>query len=161
MAEALAVVVLIGALAAIAAPSWMKFKDRYALNAANNDVLLAMREAQSKAIRTKTTWQASFRETDGIVEWAVHPTNLDPGAAVWQSLDAVVRMDEETTLREAGGVRRVRFNHRGRTSGQLGRVTLSSKNGGDAKRCTIVSTLLGAMRQSKNKAKPEKGKYCY
>ena len=61
-----------------------------------------MREAQTKAIRTKTTWQASFRETDGIVEWAVHPTHLDPNAAAWQSLNSAVRMDEETTLREAG-----------------------------------------------------------
>lgn len=161
IAEALTVVVLIGALAAIGAPSWLKFKDRYALNAANNEVLLAMRAAQSKAIRTKSTWQASFRETNDIVEWAVHPTHIDPNAAVWQSLNPTVRMDEETTLREAGGVRRVRFNHRGRTNGQLGRLTLSSKNENDVKRCTIVSTLLGAMRQSKNQAKPSNGKYCY
>ena len=161
IAEALSVVVLIGALAAIGAPSWLKFKDRYALNAANNEVLLAMRQAQSKAIHTKSTWQASFRETDGIVQWAVHPTNRDPSAAIWQSINPTVRMDEETTLREAGGVRRVRFNHRGRTNGQLGRLTLSSKNENDVKRCTIVSTLLGAMRQSKNQAKPSNGKYCY
>lgn len=153
--------VLIGALAAIGAPSWLAFKDRYALNAANDAVLNALREAQSKAMRTNSTWQASFRETDEIVQWAVHPVNVDPSAAVWRSLDTSVRMDEETTLREAGGVRRMRFNHRGRTSGQLGRLTLSSKNGGPAKRCAIVSTLLGAMRTSKNQAKPSNGKYCY
>ncbi|HIK32126.1 MAG TPA: type II secretion system protein [Oscillatoriales cyanobacterium M4454_W2019_049] len=159
--EALVVILMAGILAAIAAPSWMAFKERQTLNAAQDAVFLAMREAQARSLQTKGTWQASFRENKGVVEVAVHSAKTDPNAAPWRSLDRSVRLDPETTLRESGGVRRVQFNYRGHVNGQLGRVTLSSKNGGTAKRCVITSTLLGVLRKSREQAKSVDGKFCY
>ena len=44
----------------------------------------------------------------------------------------------------------------------LGRITLSSRNGGKAKRCIYISTLLGAIRTAKeHDTRNEEGKYCY
>jgi prepilin-type N-terminal cleavage/methylation domain-containing protein len=159
--EALVAILMIGILGAIAAPSWMEFKDRQALNAAQDAVFLAMREAQTKALQTKSTWQASFQENRGVVQFAVHSAKTDLNTAPWQTLDSVVRLDAETTLRESGGVRQVQFNYRGHVNGQLGRVTLSSKNGGTTKRCVITSTLLGALRKAREQSKLIDGKSCY
>jgi hypothetical protein len=75
-----------------------------------------------------------------------------------------VKLDEnESTLDKlSNGVRRVQFDYIGSVPlSQLGRITLSSKSGGQAKRCVFVSTLLGAMRTAKENSKPEGSKYCY
>lgn len=159
--EALVVILMSGILAAIMAPSWMALKERQTLNTAQDAVFLAMREAQTKALQTKKTWQASFRENKGVVQFAVHPAKVDPNTAPWQALDPSVQLDSETTLQESGGVRRVQFNYRGHVNGQLGRVTLSSKNGKTIKRCVITSTLLGALRKSREQSKSVDGKSCY
>ena len=55
----------------------------------------------------------------------------------------------------------MQFNYKGNTNGQLGRITLSLRSGGTAKRCVFVSTLLGGMRTAKDQAQPKDGKYCY
>lgn len=154
-------ILMSGVLAAIAAPSWIAFKDRQTLNTAQDAVFLAMRDAQTQALQTKGTWQASFRENQSVVQFAIHSAKADPNTAAWQSLDPAVRLDTETTLRESGGVRRIQFNYRGHVNGQLGRVTLSSKNGGTTKRCVITSTLLGALRKSREQSKSVGGKSCY
>lgn len=159
--EALVVILIAGILAAIAAPSWLAFRDRQTLNTAQDTVFLALREAQTKALRTKSTWQASFRENRDVVQVAVHPAKTQPNMAVWTSLDRSVRLDAETTLRESGGVRGVQFNYRGHVNGQLGRVTISSKNNNTLKRCVITSTLLGALRKSREQSKSVDGKFCY
>ena len=57
-----------------------------------------MRQAQSQASKEKLTWQASFREQNSILQWAVHPATVNPSAAKWNNLDANVRFDDETTL---------------------------------------------------------------
>ncbi|MGB3557497.1 MAG: type II secretion system protein [Geitlerinemataceae cyanobacterium] len=159
--EALVVSLMMGILAAIMAPSWIALKDRQTLNTAQDAVFLAMREAQAQALQTKEPWQASFRENQSVVQVAVHSAKADPNTAPWQSLDPAVRLDEETTLRESGGVRQIRFNYRGHVNGQLGRVTLSIKNGGTTKRCVITSTLLGALRKAREQSKSVDGKSCY
>jgi len=120
-----------------------------------------MRLAQSKAKKNSVDWQFSIREQSKVVQWAVHPESLDPNTAQWQKLDANIQLDSETTLRQSNGVRKVTFNHLGTIASPLGRVTLSSKNGDETKRCVFVSTILGAMRTAKQQPTPQNGKYCY
>lgn len=157
--ETLIVILIIGILSAIAAPSWLAFVDATRLNAAQDEVYRAMREAQGKAKQEKRTWQASFRENSGVVQWAVHPTGT---TAYWNSLEPQVRIDSETSLYSSSGVWRIQFNYKGNANGQLGQITLNSRNGGRIKRCVIVSTLLGAIRTAKEQPTPNTdGKYCY
>ena len=159
--ETLVVLILAGTLAAIAAPSWMAFRDQYTLNAAQDEVYQGMRRAQSQAQKTKNKWQFSVREQGDRVQWATHLSRTEPNATSWQTLDASISLDAETTLQNSGGVRRVQFNYRGHVNGQLGRITLASKNGGKSKRCVFTSTLLGALRKGREQSKPKDDKYCY
>ncbi|BAY36973.1 hypothetical protein NIES2111_13070 [Nostoc sp. NIES-2111] len=160
--EVLVVVLFIGIIATLALPNWLVFVDTQRLNQAQSQVYNAMRQAQSQASKEKLTWQASFRESNGIVQWAVHPATVSPVVANWNNLDSRVSLDAKTTLQESNGVRRIQFDYQGSVrQPPLGRITLSSKSGGKTKRCVIVSTILGAMRTAKERSSAEGGRYCY
>ena len=160
--ETLVVIVIVGILAAIASPSWIGFVDARRLNVAQDQVYQAMRAAQSNARRDKVTWQASFRERDGVVQSAIHPANIDPNIAVWQNFAPVIRIvdadinpqdPDETTLffDDTANLWRIRFNYKGNPNSQIGKITLSTDNG-QPKSCVIVSTLLGAMHTARNES---------
>ncbi len=165
--EMLIVITVIGILAAIAVPTWQAFLEVIRLNTAQDQVYSAMREAQNQAKHEKLTWQVSFREANEGVQWAVHPAISALTDANWNNLDSHVRLDPETTVRILAGVRKVQFDYKGNIifnatqNSELGRVTLSSRNGGTAKRCVIVSTLIGAIRTAKENPRPKQGRYCY
>jgi prepilin-type N-terminal cleavage/methylation domain-containing protein len=176
--ETLVVVLIVGVLAAIATPSWISFIDTRRLNVAQDQVYRAMREAQSNAKRDKITWQASFRENNGVVQWAVHPADSSqfiPSSIGWNNLDQSVQVYKnknnrnqcETTLNQqtsscpAANPWRVQFDYKGLPS-QLGQITLSNKNGSQAQRCVYISTLLGAMQTGQeNSTANSQDKYCY
>lgn len=163
------VVSIIGILAAIAAPAWLGFINNERLRTSNNRIYQVIKIARSNAMRDKSTWQASFQqEQDKTAKWAVHPATVDPQTANWENLNPSVQIDDETTLYQyppskypSTNIWRMQFNYKGNTNGQLGRITLSLRSGGTAKRCVFVSTLLGAMRTAKDQAQPKGGKYCY
>ena len=161
--ELVVVLVMVGILVAIAAPSWFGFLSTRQLSAAQERVHQVMRDAQSTAKLRHVNWQASFRETGGQLQWATHAATTLPADAIWNDLDANVQIDiAETTLYQTNGVRRVQFDRRGALTayGNLGRITLNSKNGGRVKRCVIVSTLLGATRKGQDQPTAQSGKYC-
>ncbi|MBD2344455.1 pilus assembly FimT family protein [Anabaena subtropica] len=161
--EILAVILMVGILAALALPYWLAFVDTQRLNKAQNEVYNAMRQAQSQASKEKLTWQASFREQNGVIQWAVHPATISPANANWNNLDSRVRLDRETTLQQSNGVRRVEFDYQGSVKQILvGRITLNSKSRDKIKRCVYVSTILGAMRTAKERNRANSGgDYCY
>ncbi|ARV62234.1 prepilin-type N-terminal cleavage/methylation domain-containing protein [Nostocales cyanobacterium HT-58-2] len=192
--EILVSIVIIGILAGISAPSWLGFVDTQRLKTAQDEVYLAMRQAQSQATKNKLTWQVSFREQNGIVQWAVHQAEAKPEVFIpnaistnndlWQKLDPNIQIDknknnkgeDETTLPTQTSPKawRVLFNYQGcpiykvgdectQTSLKtLGQLTLSSKNGGQKKRCVYISTILGAIRIGKeHDTANSNGRYCY
>jgi prepilin-type N-terminal cleavage/methylation domain-containing protein len=158
--EVLLVVILIGILATVGIPNWLAFVETRRLNTAQNEVYYAMRQAQRQATKDKLTWQASFREQNSIVQWAVHPLTVNPSNANWNNLDSRVRLDSETNFQPLDSIQEVKFDYKGNAK-RIGRITLSSKSGGKAKRCVIISTLLGAMRTAKEQTTTNDGKYCY
>lgn len=161
--ELLIIVAIMGILAAIAAPSWLTLYNTFKLNAARSQVHQIIRQAQHEAIRHHVSWQASFRDTNGTVQWAVHPVTTSPALTNWQNLYTDVRIDvEATTFRPSSGIYKTQFNHKGHAN-VLGRLTLSTAtNGGRIKRCVIVSTLLGAVRDGEGHSRPDRdGRYCY
>jgi prepilin-type N-terminal cleavage/methylation domain-containing protein len=181
--ETLVVIVAIGILAAIVAPSWLSFVDTRRLSAAQDEIHFALRKAQSKAKKEKLTWQFSLRESNGVIQWAIHPAiadnfippTVDAKDNLWNNLDKNIRVDTEknnrgeyetTFNRETNqGPWRILFNHQGcpvfkpgdectQTSLRaLGQLTLYSQHGGKARRCVYISTILGAMRTGKERPK--------
>lgn len=161
--EVLAVVLSLGVLAGLVLPNWLVFVDTQSLNKAQSEVYNAIRQAQSQASKDKLSWQASFRENNGIVQWAIHPADVSPTAASWNNLDSRVLLDSETTLQQSSGVRRIQFDHQGNVrQPPLGKITLSHKSRTRVKRCVYVSTILGAMRMAKERGTANSsGDYCY
>lgn len=179
--ETMITIMIVGILAAIAAPSWISFINTRRLNFAQDQVYRAMREAQSNARRDKATWQASFQQNSGIVQWAIHPADSNsfiPSNINWNNLDQNIQVFKdknklnqcETTLNQpfvncpATGPWRVQFDYKGLPEGGvsgLGQITLTSKNGG-IQRCVYISTILGAIRTGQEHSTANnKDKYCY
>jgi prepilin-type N-terminal cleavage/methylation domain-containing protein len=159
--EVIVVVAIIGILFASVVPIWTSFMTVQRLNMGQEQILLTMRETQSRAKQSHTIWQASFHSLNGVVQWVSHPASSTPVDSLWSSLDSAIRMDAETTLQQSGGIRKVQFDHEGNVNGQLGRLTISGKVGGKAKRCVIVSTLLGVIRTGREHSTLQDGKACY
>lgn len=159
--EVLVVTLIVGILAAIAVPNWLAFIDARRLNAAQDQVYRAMRQAQSNAKRDKITWQASFRENNGVVQYAIHQANVIPTTGNWQSFEPAIRIvdtdlnpsDPNATTFDfdnSNNFWKIQFNYKGHPNGQIGKITLSTRSSRQIKGCAIVSTLIGAMRSAKN-----------
>ncbi|MGV0025149.1 pilus assembly FimT family protein [Phormidesmis priestleyi] len=160
--ESLVVVLMIGVLAAIAAPSWIAFLNVQRLNAAQGQVFEILRKAQSTAKLKRVKQQVNFRQKDGRVQWVIRATTptpiTDPDRLPWSSLDKGIKLvsDETKPRADEFGIHKIQFNHYG--EGNLGRVTLSVPSS-PAKRCVIASTLIGAMRRGQNRP-TQKGNLC-
>lgn len=160
--EMLVVITMLGILAAFAAPGWLRFVEGQRLTTARDALYTSLRNTQTQAQAKGTTWQFSVREHSQGIEWASHPKSVVPDEAVWESLDSSsFQIDAETTFAASANVYYVRFDERGNVQYRLGRITLSSKDDPEIKRCVIVSTIIGAMRKSKEKPTPRDGKFCY
>ncbi len=105
--ELIAVVLMIGILAAIAAPSWLAFVNRQQLNKANDAVLATLQEAQREAKKKKLSYSVSFRKVDTTqnVEVAIYPTKKSDGSnftdaeiPTWKPLGTDVGVDSEKLL---------------------------------------------------------------
>lgn len=73
--ELLVVTLMIGVIAAIAAPGWLGFVNQRRVTAANDVVLRALQEAQSKAKKEKVSYSVSFRaQPNQVPEIAIYPT---------------------------------------------------------------------------------------
>ncbi|MEH1925327.1 type II secretion system protein [Nostoc sp.] len=96
--EMLVVVLMIGILSAIAAPSWLAFVNRQQVNKANDAVLAALQDAQSEAKKSKLSYSVSFQKntTTQNVEVAVYRTN--PGIPTWKPLGADIGVSSNKLL---------------------------------------------------------------
>ncbi|MEH2061531.1 MAG: type II secretion system protein [Nostoc sp.] len=96
--EVLVVVLMIGILSAIAAPSWLAFANRQQVNKVNDAVLAALREAQSEAKRNKLSYSVSFQtdSTTQDVQVAIYRTNA--GISTWKPLGADVGANSNKLL---------------------------------------------------------------
>ncbi|MEH1907820.1 MAG: type II secretion system protein [Nostoc sp.] len=78
--ELVVVILMIGILSAIAAPSWFSFVNRQQVNKANDAVFAALQEAQSQAKKTKLSYSVSFQKDSATknVEVAIYSPNAYP-----------------------------------------------------------------------------------
>lgn len=164
--ELLIVITVIGILASITAPTWLRFFSEQQTIKGRGHIRLSIQSAQLKAQQYNSLWQLSVRQNGDIAEIATHPATVLPSAAVWDPMNKSIRLDtgETTVLYDSGElVYYVRFDEKGNVrESSLGRVTVSSKQFSDIKRCVFVSTLLGATRVAETQVSPDKGgRFCY
>jgi Tfp pilus assembly protein FimT len=185
--ELLIIILVLGIVSAIAAPSWLMFINNQRLKVSIDRAYWAMELAQSNAKRDKTSWQATFKQVGDTVQVAIHKSEIPPAqvpVGEWKSLESKIQINtNDTTLRkvnentnevkENGTVWRTMFNYRGcpvsrsnhecgLTGNAKGNLTLSHPNLKNGDRCVIISTLLGHQRLSQKQRKPnQEGRYCY
>lgn len=158
--EVLAVIILIGILFSIVAPSWLAFMNRQRANGARDQVLQALRLAQSEAQRTRRPHQVVFNPGDattvpgvavvsGAAACSVAGVTFEPlgsggntqGSGGFQPGMVGLASDQDCIV----------FDEKGRVQGAEADlpyvVTLTAPAGADrGERCAIVQTLLGAIR---------------
>ncbi len=165
--EGLIVVVIIGLMAAIAAPYWFGFWQQRKINATQDMLYQALRATQADAMQQRHDRRFSLRQRDGYIEWANHPESI-PAAGVtnWQPLiEGVVLANEDNTLTKSGGIHYTRFDMHGnlkaKTIGEQGTITVTITGKRNTNRCVVVSTVLGAMRKGKGQLKANGKRFCY
>ncbi|WP_298911132.1 Tfp pilus assembly protein FimT/FimU [uncultured Nostoc sp.] len=85
--ELLIVILMIGILAAIAAPGWVAFVNRQQVNKANDAVLAALQEAQRQAKNKKLSYSVSFKVEDNLPKFLIYQGAVTPtSGVVWKSL---------------------------------------------------------------------------
>jgi prepilin-type N-terminal cleavage/methylation domain-containing protein len=84
--EILVVVMLMGIIAAIAAPGWLSFVNQRRVNAANDVIFRALQEAQSEAKTKKLSYSVAFKipanAKDAVPKVAVYRTKKPDGSYV-------------------------------------------------------------------------------
>jgi prepilin-type N-terminal cleavage/methylation domain-containing protein len=147
--EMMTVLVLVGVLAAIAAPGWLAFMNSRRANAARDQISQVLRQAQAQALRSKQSQTVVFNAT------AVPPTITSLG--VTDPIGNGQLAPDTVSLRAKNGATNIpslEFDPNGNLKSpdldeQGIKITVTvPPNTGGAKRCVIIQTLLGAMRSA-------------
>jgi prepilin-type N-terminal cleavage/methylation domain-containing protein len=150
--EVLVVVIIVGILSAIAAPGWLAFMNNQRISTSQSRVFSTLRDAQSSAKKTNST--TIFTIGNDPAKGAYASTNrsqaqyLEQGVQILSVTKATVPTDIPLTSPLT-----ITFNSQGLPTHINGdaftdfplRVTLNVTNSPNRKRCTTITTLLGAM----------------
>lgn len=164
--ELIAVIVIIGVLAAIAAPGWLLFMNSRRAETGKDQVLQVLRQAQSEAIRTRQPQVVEFdTEADPpriTSRSASAPTgltvSLGEGSFTPNMVGMVIEDGDSITPDECSASAAnycLAFDGNGTVlnleeSGEDDPIviTVSAPPTGPSQRCVMVQTLLGAMRSA-------------
>lgn len=160
--EALVVIVIVGILMAIAAPSWFSLLERQRVTTAQSAIDQGLRQAQSNAQRTAKDWRFALKQGAEAVEWAIYPrydtsgNTIDPtdsaSQVIWNSFHPNVVIDASTGASQSGingAYHSAIYNYKGHANKRL-TFTVASARDSELKRCVIMSTILGNTRKAKN-----------
>ncbi|OYD96675.1 prepilin-type cleavage/methylation domain-containing protein [Nostoc sp. 'Peltigera membranacea cyanobiont' 210A] len=94
--ELIVVLLLVGILAAIAAPGWAAFVNRQRINKFNDAVFAALQQAQREAKNKKLSYSVSFRKNSTTQEVAIYRTDI--GISTWKPLGTDVGVSSDKFL---------------------------------------------------------------
>lgn len=141
--EVLVVVVIVGILGAIAAPGWLGFVQRQRMNTVRNDLLGALRNAQTEATNRQESRKVTFSSTD--LSLTVSSTAATTGGAV-----TTLGSGEAGSEIQLVASSPVVFDYDGRVNVNTPFVISVTHTDSPQKSCVIVTTLLGGLRPERN-----------
>ncbi|GAP96388.1 type II secretory pathway, pseudopilin PulG [Leptolyngbya sp. NIES-2104] len=169
------VVILIGVLFAIAAPSWVAFLNQQRVGSARSQVSQAIRSAQSEAKRTKSSRAIVFDNNSNRPRYAIVPAPDSPSPTTpidisritnWQSLGdgniqrGTIRLSVDQGS-DAARPPLLVFDAYGSVvltalpSRLPYTITIGATSSTNPRRCVAVATILGAMREGADKTASE------
>ena len=137
--ELLVVVAIFGIMATITGVSWSRYVSSRRVVTTAEKAYVAIRQAQSEAIRTRQGYQVSFRKSGDTLQYSVYPQSST--ASNWDTI-ATEGVNFTLTSGYSGGVT---FDYQGNLS-QTGSARFISEDSTTNRRCVKISTLLGSMR---------------
>jgi type II secretory pathway pseudopilin PulG len=162
--ELLVIVILLGTLAAIAAPGWLGFINRQRVRTVNDRVFQSLRAAQSEAKRTKREVTIEFNPAPATDPPKIKFTPPLATGGETQTLDAGGEI-KPGTIKLASNAPSITFDYLGNVKGELPLDTSVNPNvrrfvatvapfNGGGKQCAIVETLIGGMRTAEGDTCP-------
>ncbi|MEO1208701.1 MAG: type II secretion system protein [Cyanobacteria bacterium J06638_20] len=161
--EVLVVIIMVGILAAIAAPSWLNYLNRQRVNAVETDLVQAIRSAQQNAIQERTTLQLQVTE-----EVPDPPSPSDPTATVpiLNVGGAPFQLGESDSLKpgmidldiytvDGAGTQTAddefSFDYQGLVATDPAQelpfvISITATANSDIRTCVVVATLLGSLK---------------
>lgn len=159
--ELLIVIVIIGVLSAIVAPSWNGFHATRQLNVAQDQIQGSIKHGQHMAKLKRIPQRFVIEQYGDVVRWGVA---IDPSLPIaWTEFKNISIDTTQTTFRKDRTNDKRWFmvlDDDGTVTGQLGRVTVMS-SAVKEQRCVIMSTLLGETRKGQRHSVKRDGFYCY
>jgi type II secretory pathway pseudopilin PulG len=167
--ELLIIIIIVGVLAAIAAPSWLTFINRQRINAVRGEVYQTLQTAQSDAKKNKLSRTVEFsKSANGLPQVKINggPAQLLGQGQIKKGQITVFNTYTRTTTGTRttttttnlpitfdyqGNITTSSYPNNGPSASPPYIVTLSGAGG---KRCVIVQTLLGGMRTANDKDCP-------
>ena len=149
--EMLVVVVMIGVISAIAAPSWQNFLDRQRMNAARNDLINVLRNAQEEAQSRQQSKRVTF-STDTSAPMTVTVLNASASTG---GVTTILGGGAVSTKFSLTASTPIVFDHDGRvdiSTPYVMKITNDNNQSGSSppQSCVIVTTLLGGMKEASN-----------
>jgi prepilin-type N-terminal cleavage/methylation domain-containing protein len=140
--ELLIVLIIIGVLAALAAPSWLAFLSNRRATTVSDQILQAIRQTQADAIRTRQPQSLQFNPT--VKPPTVTAKGITQQLGVGMPTDAVgIQVTDSTN----SNITEIRFDASGTVATSLNlpvSIKVAVQPTSSAQRCVILQTLLGA-----------------
>jgi prepilin-type N-terminal cleavage/methylation domain-containing protein len=160
--ELLVVILMIGILSAIAAPSWQAFTTGQRIKSVNNQVSQAIKTAQAEAKRSKDDYILQFDPAKDPPKYSIYKKDTPDAGKQWQSLslDGAIKENMLKIYSQANGTVKntITFDYRGTVKDPALKqstppvntdgfsVVVYPKGSPNSRNCIIVQTILGATR---------------
>ncbi|MEM8808543.1 MAG: prepilin-type N-terminal cleavage/methylation domain-containing protein [Cyanobacteria bacterium P01_G01_bin.38] len=145
LTEVLVVVLLIGIIAAIAAPGWLGYANRQRINRTRSDLQQVLQQAQSQAQQRQAQRVVTFDEALGSPAVSVSSTTGVAGVRT-ELGEQAERLKLEATSTT------LTFDYRGAVDVDGSDIPFVIKvvpeDGSSVERCVVITTLLGSMRSA-------------
>ena len=133
--EMLATIIIIGIIAAIAAPNFLGLLNRNRVNEAAQQIEGALTEAQRQAMRRGRQCSISIDAANKIIS---NPAGGNGCLLSNRNLNDLIRLNSNTTT--------ITFSGKGNITGTPPVLVVSIPNGTDLQRCVVIDSLLGSQR---------------
>jgi prepilin-type N-terminal cleavage/methylation domain-containing protein len=143
--EALVVVIMVGILAAIAAPGWLAFLNRQKMNAVRSDLQSVLRTAQQEARTKSQAREIRFDPASAPVVTVAVPGSTGFTTTLGDNTTDSLRLLTPSTT--------ITFDSKGRVINAPTPFVVQITTGdASAQRCLIVTTILGGLQTANGNA---------